>query len=157
MSEEAAQLRRELNMARAQISRLESVSRQVWQYQPAVMTPAPFILTVGQGNTITTISGTDYKGMKYPAAAVTTVPAATPAAIDTACPDGISPAYLISGNGTSLAWVGTYLKPGTAAAVVELTGSLYFQTPIQAYTVVQMPISGAPTTFAPVYVPFRIG
>lgn len=154
MSEEVAQLRRELAMMRSQTSRLESVSRQVWQYQPAVMPIMPYVLSVGEGNILITIGSTDYKGLKYPSADVTTVPSATPAAIDTSCPNGISPAYLISEAGNTLVWIGTRLKPGSAAAVTELTGSLVSSTAVLCRSIIAMPISGAPTTFAPVYVPY---
>jgi len=117
----------------------------------------PFVLSVGQGNTLITIGSGTYKGLKYPSADVTTVPSAAPAAIDTACPDGISPAYLISNGGAlSLVWIGTRLKPGSAAAVVEMAGSFVASTPVICRSTVSMPISGAPTTFATVYVPFRI-
>jgi len=118
--------------------------------------PVVYVLLCGQGNTLVTAGGVVYKGLKYPASAVTEVPAAVPAAIDTATPNGVSPAYLLSATGTSLVWIGTRLKPGVAAAVVEMTGSFYQETPIICRTIIQMPITGTPTVFAPVYVPFRI-
>lgn len=116
----------------------------------------PNILQIGAGNVILTLGSTDYKGLKYPSSDVTTVPSAAPASITTSCPDGISPAYKIGGGGVSLVWIGTRLKPGAAAAVTEMAGSFYYLTPVICHSIISMPISGAPGTFADVYVPFRI-
>jgi len=156
MSEEVRSLQRQLDQMRSQMQRLESVSRNVWQYSGVVKTGAPYVLVVGRGNTIATIGAILYKGLKYPSADVTTAPSAAPAAIDTPSPDGISPAYLVSETGNNLVWIGTRLKPGTEAAVTEMTGSFFDGSPVICHNIISMPISGAPTTFAAVYVPFRL-
>lgn len=117
-----------------------------------------YVLQVLNGNLIRTIGATNYHGLKYPAADVTTIISAVPANTAVTCPDGVSPAMLISDTGTqTLTWIGTRLKPGTDPAIIEASGSFYVGTMVLCRTIVAMPVAGSsPTTYGNVYVPWRI-
>lgn len=142
MAAELAEMRRDTRLVPAR-----------WPSNPATV----YLVIPQQGNLIQTVNASNFYGLKYPTADVTSVPTLTPTATVGGCPDGLSEALLVSNSGsTSVVWIGTRLKPVPANPVVqEMLGSFYFGTPVLCRTIVHMPIGAGPST-APVYVPWRM-
>jgi hypothetical protein len=147
------------------IGEIESRIRGLWVFPTNIPTGTVYRqLLVGSGNTLGTIDSTTYKGLKR-ASALTSVPSAVPTAIGTAYSDGLTAVYDLGSNPTAttgtLAWLTsasdvTAKDPGGGADIV-IPNAASFQLRegqlILALSSYKVPISGAPGTYATVYVP----
>lgn len=111
-----------------------------------------YLLEMGSGNVINVFGGNTYYGSKGSGAAVVTaVPTAAPATLSDATVDGLSAALLTNMSGaTSLVWASGYMNPGTGA-VTGLAVTIADGTPFISYRIVNLPVTAAPGTTAPVY------
>jgi hypothetical protein len=122
-------------------------------------------LRIGAGNTLATIDSVTYLGLKR-GSTLASVPTSTPAAINTACADGLSAAYDLGSNpiartSSTLVWItaaGTITIQNPAGGSDTTAANLYrFQIPenrlIFALDFFMVPVSGSPGVYAKVYVP----
>lgn len=142
---------------RAATERLRNVP-SVWR-EPV---DAIYVLEIGDGNIIQTISGVNFYGLAYDAGApdiISEVPTAVPSQTTGGNPDGLSWATLFPETGTpTLVWV---------AHAIQLTGWASPQGPflptilpkdavVQCLAPVPVPVTGSPSTLVPVFIPWLL-
>jgi hypothetical protein len=156
----------EIRELQARVQRLEADLMR----RPIIL-PSPTVtqqykqLRVGAGNTLATIDGVTFLGLKR-ANTLTSVPTPIPASITTACADGLSAAYDLGSNpiarrSSTLVWI-------TAARIVTIqnpaggsdttaVNDYRFQIPENrlffALDSFLVPVAGSPGVYAKVYIP----
>lgn len=169
MSQEALNAERRARMAlERRVAEMESRVRGMWVFSNSNPWFSYRQLIVGRGNSLGTLDGVTYYGVKR-GSLLATVPSATPAAIDTACADGLTAAYDLgvdTNNVTGpLVWLSaaSSLKtknPDGVGADITVTPLITAQmkdgTLIASASSYQVPISGSPGVYANVYVPYLV-
>lgn len=164
MTQEALNAERRARLALEQrVGELQSRVRQQWAYPNQSGYPLVYRqIYIGSSNTLATIDGVDYKGLKA-AFSLTSVPSLTPTSISATYADGLSAAYDLGDNpnaGTGpLVWVSaaaiiTIKNPSGGADTTVLNT---FQRQMVSGTVglssasYQVPVSASPGVYATVY------
>lgn len=169
MSREAidAERRARLTLER-RLGELESRVRGMWVFPASIAETGYAQLYVGSGNTLATLDGVTYKGVKR-ASSVTSVPSATPSSISTSYSDGLTAAYNYGSNPNAtsgpLAWLAscaslTVKNPAGSGSDVVISTLASPQmregTLIASVSSYLVPVSGSPGAYARVYVPYLV-
>lgn len=118
---------------------------------------ATYLGIIGVGNIAATVGTTNYYGLKYPAANVTTVPTIIPPTGLGACPDGLTIGQIEQPDLTyKTVWIGCRLQPAGVGPVFNdlPISSIPRNTLVLCRTIVTMPCTAGGTV--PVYVAFRL-
>lgn len=145
------------DLQRQMMARLEAAERRLDRVPARWAAPRTvYLILIGSGNAITSISSTTYYGLKAPASPSTSVPTLVPSSTPGALPDGLTRGTVEYPDGsTATVWIGQSLQPGGSGTIYSdyVPFSVPANTPMLSRTIITMPCDAGGT--APVYLPFR--